>query len=114
MKTLFDQRSRNFSAGCVRVQDVFKLVEWIARYEPGGWDQPGQVDRVIQVGQPLDVKLTRPIPVYFAYITAWAERDGEVVFRPDIYGRDGAVSRVAEVEVERDPEGRPPPNMLAP
>ncbi len=111
MKTLFGQRSRNFSAGCVRVEDVFKLVEWIARYEPG-WEQPGQVDRVIEAGQPLDVELTRPIPVYFSYITAWAERDGEVVFRPDIYGRDGAVGMVAEVE--RDPEESRPPNMLAP
>ncbi len=113
MKTLFDQRSRDFSAGCVRVQDVFKLVEWIARYEPG-WEQPGQVDRVVQAGQPLDVELTRPIPVYFAYITAWAERDGEVVFRPDIYGRDGSVGMVAEAEVERDEEEPGPPPMLAP
>ncbi len=113
MKSLFGQRSRGFSAGCVRVQDVFKLVEWIARYEPG-WEQPGQVDRVIQAGEPLDVKLTRPIPVYFAYITAWAERDGEVVFRPDIYGRDGTVGLIAEAKVERDPEEPKPPNMLAP
>jgi murein L,D-transpeptidase YcbB/YkuD len=113
MKTLFGQRSRGFSAGCVRVEDVFKLVEWIARYEPG-WDQPGQVDRVIEAGQPLDVELTRPIPVYFAYITAWAERDGEVVFRPDIYGRDGAVGMVAEADVAPDPEEPRPPNMLAP
>ena len=111
MKSLFGQLSRGFSAGCVRVQDVFKLVEWIARYEPG-WEQPGQVERVIQAGQPLDVELTRPIPVYFAYITAWAERDGEVVFRPDIYGRDGAVGLVAEVE--RDPEEPQLPRMLAP
>ena len=113
MKSLFGQRSRGFSAGCVRVQDVFKLVEWIARYEPG-WEQPGQVDRVIQTGQPLDVKLTRPVPVYFTYITAWAERDGEVVFRPDIYGRDGSVGRVAEAEVEAVDEDAGPPRMLSP
>ncbi|MEQ1717462.1 MAG: L,D-transpeptidase family protein, partial [Hyphomicrobium sp.] len=34
MKKLFDQRSRAFSAGCVRVQEVFQLAEWIAKYEP--------------------------------------------------------------------------------
>jgi L,D-transpeptidase YcbB len=88
MKPLFQQRGRAFSAGCVRVQDVFKLVEWIARYE-AGWDQPGRAEAVIDGGNALDVTLTRPIPVYFTYITAWAEPNGQVVFRPDVYGRDG-------------------------
>jgi murein L,D-transpeptidase YcbB/YkuD len=113
MKSLFGQRSRGFSAGCVRVQDVFKLVEWIARYEPG-WEQPGRAADVIKAGQPLDVKLTRPIPVYFAYITAWAERDGEVVFRPDIYGRDSTVGPIAEAKVEPDPEKPKLPDLVAP
>lgn len=110
MKTLFSQRSRAFSAGCVRVQDVFDLVDWIAAYEPG-W-QPGQADAIIQSGQPLDVNLTRPVPVYFVYITAWAERDGTVEFRPDIYGRDGAVDMIADLD--RDPSEPPPQPTLAP
>jgi L,D-transpeptidase YcbB len=107
MKPLFNQRSRPFSAGCVRVQDVFKLVEWIAHYEMG-WDKPGRADDVIAGGQPLDVTLTRPVPVYFTYITAWAEADGRVEFRPDIYGRDGAKDLVGE----RDPDAAPPPTQL--
>ena len=53
------------------------------------------------------------MPVYFAYITAWAEPDGRVVFRPDIYGRDGVRDLIASHE--RDPsEGPPPPFTLAP
>ena len=76
MKQLFNQRSRAFSAGCVRVQDVFKLVEWIAKYE-NGWAEPGRAQDVIATGQPLDMNLTRPLPVYFTYITAWAEPDGK-------------------------------------
>jgi murein L,D-transpeptidase YcbB/YkuD len=113
MKQLFQQRGRAFSAGCVRVQDVPKLVDWIARYETG-WDQPGRADAVVETGNALDLNLTRPIPVYFTYITAWAEpRDGRVVFRPDIYGRDGL--RDATAGRERDEsEGPPPPPSLAP
>jgi L,D-transpeptidase YcbB len=107
LKPLFTQRSRPFSAGCVRVQDVFKLVEWIARYEIG-WDKPGRADDVINAGQPLDVTLTRPLPVYFTYITAWAEADGRVEFRPDVYGRDGT----KDLAGERDPDAAPPPNQL--
>ncbi len=109
MKPLFGQRARAFSAGCVRVQDVFDLVEWIGRYEPG-WDRPGRAQEIVNGGQPVDVTLTRPLPVYFTYLTAWAEGDGVAVFRPDAYGRDGS----RELVGERDPDAPPPPQSLAP
>jgi murein L,D-transpeptidase YcbB/YkuD len=109
MKNLFNQRVRPFSAGCVRVQDVFTLVEWIARFEIG-WEQPGRAQQVIDGGTALDLTLTRPLPVYFTYITAWAEGDGRAVFRPDVYGRDG----LTELVGERDPEAPPVPATLAP
>ncbi len=104
MKPLFNQRGRAFSAGCVRVQDVFTLAEWLARYEPG-WEQPGRAQEILQSSQAVDLNLTRPVPVYFAYITAWAEPDGRIYFRPDIYGRDGLQDLVAGHE--RDPERGP-------
>ena len=116
MKKLFDQRNRSFSAGCVRVQEVFQLAEWIAKYEPG-WEQPGRVQEVLAQGQALDLTLTRPIPVYFTYITAWAEPStGRVEFRPDIYGRDHPASSTPRMWVDPDEE-RPPAaaaNALAP
>jgi murein L,D-transpeptidase YcbB/YkuD len=112
MKPLFNQRSRAFSAGCVRVQEVFALVEWLAKHETG-WDQPGRAQDVIATGQALDMTLTRPVPVYFTYVTAWAEQDGRIIFRPDIYGRDGVRDLVASNE--RDPEEGPAPRWtLAP
>ena len=105
MKPLFQQRSRPFSAGCVRVQDVFELVEWLGATSRAG--TAGTVRAVVEQGQALDVNLTRPVPVYFAYITAWAERDGKCEFRPDIYGRDGNVDQIAEMD--RDPNEPLPP-----
>jgi murein L,D-transpeptidase YcbB/YkuD len=112
MKHLFNQRWRAFSAGCVRVQDVFTLVEWIAKYETG-WSEPGRAQDMIATGQALDMTLTKPVPVYFTYITAWAELDGRIMFRPDIYGRDG-VQEVPGAN-ERDPDEAPPPRFtLAP
>lgn len=109
MKQLFQQRGRAFSAGCVRVQGVFELVEWIARYEPG-WDDAGRVRTVVDSGQPLDLQLSRPVPVIFTYITAWAERDGAVHFRPDLYNRDGSQSIAAAGRGEHDPDAPPPPS----
>jgi len=112
MKPLFNQRGRAFSAGCVRVQDVFQLAEWVARYEPG-WERPGRVQEILATGNAFDLNLTRPVPVYFTYITAWAEPSGSIQFRPDIYGRDGMRDLVAGHE--RDPsEGPAPPWTLAP
>jgi len=112
MKALFNQRGRAFSAGCVRVQDVFALAEWVARYEPG-WEQPGRVRETLETGRAFDLNLTRPVPVYFTYITAWAEPSGAIQFRPDLYGRDGLRDLVASHE--RDPaDGPAPPWTLAP
>ncbi|MBA2127494.1 hypothetical protein DLM45_14865 [Hyphomicrobium methylovorum] len=105
MKNLFDQRGRSFSAGCVRVQNVFDLGDWIAHNEPG-WEQPGRVRQTLAGGQPMELKLTRPVPVYFAYLTAWAEpSNGLIEFRPDIYGRDGAALRSS---YQRDGDDAPP------
>lgn len=114
MKTLFGQRSRPFSAGCVRVQSVFELAEWIAKYEPG-WEQPGQVEQVLAGGAAYDLKLTRPVPVYFAYITAWVDPSTNVVqFRPDIYGRDRPRTNEFYVRDEDDAPPAAAANALAP
>lgn len=112
MKKLFDQRGRAFSAGCVRVQDVFGLVAWIARDEPGGVDRQ-RIENILAAGQAVDIQLTRPLPVYFTYLTAWVDADGRPEFRPDIYGRDGL--RELASDRERDPDAPPPPTQaLAP
>jgi murein L,D-transpeptidase YcbB/YkuD len=110
MKPLFAQRARAFSAGCVRVQDVFELAAWVARGEPG-MDRR-RVDEIVSSGTAADIVLQRPVPVYFTYITAWAEADGSIEFRPDIYGRDGL--RELSGDRERDPEAAPVPQTLAP
>ena len=34
------------------------------------------------------IPLVEPVPVYLGYFTAWAEANGEVHFREDIYGHD--------------------------
>ncbi len=108
MKPLFGQAARAFSAGCVRVQDPFDLAAWIARDEPGV--DRRRIDEILASGNAADITLSLQIPVYFAYITAWAEQDGYVVFRPDIYGRDGL--RELSGDREKDPEAGPPPTQV--
>jgi L,D-transpeptidase YcbB len=89
MKDLFAHQQRAFTAGCVRVEGVFDLVSWVLRDVPG-WDRAA-IDRALANGQSIDVALAKPVPVLFAYLTAWASPDGRIDFRSDIYGRDGAI-----------------------
>jgi murein L,D-transpeptidase YcbB/YkuD len=87
-KGIFGDDFRFVSSGCVRVQDVRDYVAWLLKDNPG-WGRD-QIDEVIRSGERLDVKLTKPVNVYWVYITAWATPDGIVQFRPDVYQRDGA------------------------
>jgi murein L,D-transpeptidase YcbB/YkuD len=88
LKGLFANNERFQSSGCVRVYNVDQVVAWILRGTPG-WSY----ERIVSMkhtGEQMDVKLSKPVPVYLAYISAWGTPDGQVNFRPDIYGLDGA------------------------
>jgi L,D-transpeptidase YcbB len=86
-KNLFADDMRYDSSGCVRVQNVRQLVEWLLRDTPG-WS-PQQIDAAIATGDRIDAKLKKPVQLYWIYITAWAAADGVVQFRDDIYDKDG-------------------------
>jgi len=109
MKPLFGRAQRAFSAGCVRVQDVFDLAAWIAKDEPGMSRQ--RVDEIVAGGVPVDITLARPVPVYFTYITAWADAEGHAEFRPDIYGKDGLSELSSDRESDPDAPPPPPPSL---
>jgi murein L,D-transpeptidase YcbB/YkuD len=94
MKNLFARSARAYSAGCVRIQRVFDLVTWLAAPN-GDWDR-ARVDSVLVGGQQLDVPLVAEVDVYFAYLTAWASPNGEISFRPDVYGWDGSAEVLAQ------------------
>ena len=86
-KNLFGEDFRFHSSGCVRVQNVRELVNWLLSDTPG-WSRQ-EIDQVIKSGERKDAKLARPVPLYWVYVTAWATPDGIVQFREDIYSRDG-------------------------
>ena len=86
-KGLFGEDMRFHSSGCVRVQNVRELVNWLLMETPG-WSRQ-EIDAVIKSGERKDAKVTRPVPLYWVYVTAWATPDGVTQFREDIYNRDG-------------------------
>lgn len=85
--SIFARNFRAESSGCVRVQDVQTLVAWLLA--ENGWDR-ARVASMKQTRETLNVTIKRPVPLYFAYITAWATPDGMTHFRRDLYDRDGA------------------------
>jgi murein L,D-transpeptidase YcbB/YkuD len=87
LKNLFGEDFRFHSSGCVRVQNVRELVDWLLRDTPG-WSRE-QIDAVVRSGDRIDARLAKPVPLHWVYITAWATPDGVVQFRDDIYNKDG-------------------------
>jgi murein L,D-transpeptidase YcbB/YkuD len=87
LKNLFGEDLRFHSSGCVRIQNVRELVNWLL-IETKGWSRE-EIDQVIKSGERKDAKLGKPVPLYWVYVTAWATPDGVVQFRDDIYNRDG-------------------------
>jgi murein L,D-transpeptidase YcbB/YkuD len=88
LKRLFSQSARAFSSGCIRVEKVQELVAWLLG-EQKGWTLE-KVQAQVDSGKKIDVKLSRPVPVHFVYLTAFASGNGIAQFRPDIYGRDSS------------------------
>jgi L,D-transpeptidase YcbB len=86
-KQLFNESSRYFSSGCVRVEDVHQLTSWILQGQDG-WNLR-QVQGIARSEERLDVALKEKVGVRWVYLTAWAGPDGMVRFRDDIYGLDG-------------------------
>lgn len=85
-QSLFGRNFRAASSGCVRVHGIEQLAAWLVAEQ--GW-KPEHVMAMKESGERRDVRLKKPVPLYFAYITAWATEDGIVQFRRDIYQKDG-------------------------
>ena len=101
-KNLFGRDDRRFSHGCIRVEDPKKLAALLMR-------QPMEaIDESIATGSANWRALPKPVPVFVVYETAFADGDGKVQFRADIYGRD------AEIAQQLDPKRRTVAERKAP
>jgi murein L,D-transpeptidase YcbB/YkuD len=98
-KNLFERDTRAFSHGCVRLADPRGMAAAVL-------DKP--VDYVaakIGAGHSSE-KITRKIPVYVAYFTAWPDQDGKVDYHADVYDRDSRVQKALDaIAAVRQPAG---------
>jgi murein L,D-transpeptidase YcbB/YkuD len=87
------------SSGCTRVHDVRDLAAWILK-ENAGWGRK-EIDAEIATGKRTTVRLPHGIPVAWIYLTGWADRDGNVHFRNDVYNLDPKPTDQFMAKVER-------------
>lgn len=86
-KALFGENARFHSSGCMRCENIEELVAWLLRDNGGGWTPQTVMDAWHQ-GMREDIKLDVQVPIHTTYITAWANRQGSVSFRDDVYNFD--------------------------
>ena len=84
---LFTRTRRDFSHGCVRVQDPLKLAAWILR-DRAEWPQDKIEEAMNDVEDNKTVGLKQPIPVAIFYDTAYVEPSGVINFSNDVYAYD--------------------------
>jgi murein L,D-transpeptidase YcbB/YkuD len=87
-KHLFAREVRDYSHGCMRVENPDKYAEVLL-----GVSQPQEgytADRIRKMygSGEHDIHLKNPIPVHITYQTAYVNDDGKLIIRDDIYGRD--------------------------
>jgi murein L,D-transpeptidase YcbB/YkuD len=85
-RELFAKTVRTFSSGCIRIEKPLELAVYVLRGDPQ-WTRE-RLDAAIARGDEQTVRLPELIIVHVLYWTAWAEADGTVHFRQDIYQRD--------------------------
>ncbi len=84
---LYQQEKRSMSSGCIRVEQIIELTQWLLS-ELAGWDR-NRIDDVLVEKATLTVRLREPVPVFLIYVTAWLAIDDSLPqFRRDMYQLD--------------------------
>lgn len=92
----FAEAQRDFSHGCISVEDSGALAEWVLSGEPR-WT--ADTIRAAMSGiTTRRVLVSRPIPVLLFYTTAVVRSDGNVWFYPDLYDHDRELAEALEAD----------------
>ncbi len=102
-KSLFRRPQRDFSSGCIRVEDARTLASYLLSDDPT-WTME-LLSSTLEKGSRRVVHVPRPMPVHLHYMTAWVDPDGTRQFREDIYERDQELDQALK---NRDPYPLPP------
>jgi L,D-transpeptidase YcbB len=91
-KNLFNNASRAYSHGCIRIRNPVRFAEVLMEQDKK-WT-PAQVKALLDPAGPEDnhVGLSKKFPVHISYFTAVAAADGQVTYYKDIYEYEGSIN----------------------
>lgn len=84
-KRLFEETTRAYSHGCIRVEDPVSLAKVLLTNEG---HSEHSVDERFDTSRSSAIRLRDPLPVHMTYQTAWVDKNNRLNFRNDIYGHD--------------------------
>lgn len=87
---LFARARRDFSHGCIRVEDPAGLAAWVLRDQQ--WSPADAEAAMNGTRDDMYMKVTRPVRVVLMYATAAAHASGRVEFFNDIYRHDAQLA----------------------
>lgn len=90
-KELFNSRKRDFSHGCIRVENPKKLALYLLRNNEA-WS-PEKVAAILATDENKEIAIQPKLPVYIVYFTAWVDSNGNLNFRNDIYNLDEQLAK---------------------
>jgi murein L,D-transpeptidase YcbB/YkuD len=94
-KNLFNQSSRAFSHGCMRVRNPVKFAELLLGEQ--GWS-PAKVRNALDTTEDYQVPLERKVPVHIMYFTLWADKSGRLQEFADVYSYDDQLKVAMKLE----------------
>ncbi|MFO1219948.1 MAG: L,D-transpeptidase family protein [Burkholderiaceae bacterium] len=95
---LFERERRDFSHGCIRVEQPVELATFVLRGMPA-WSE-SRIRQAMDHGTSATLAVTQPVHVLIAYATALV-KDGRVHFFDDLYGLDAMLDAALQRESAR-------------
>ena len=93
-KYLFDRARRDFSHGCIRVENALELAQTILDDDANPYGK--KMHSILEGTSQVFVKLSKPVPISVEYIPVVAGGSGRVVFAGDPYGVVSESTQVAQ------------------
>lgn len=97
-KSLFENDTRAYSHGCIRLSDAVKMANYLLEHSPE-WT-PEKIEEAMNKTTEKWVELKHAIPVIITYYTSWVDENNQLNFRKDIYKNDAEMAAKMFLDVK--------------